>query len=263
MRKKYPKLSFNRTQMYMGRPLVIDLPDTIGSVTVYEPKMKEVIDIGDDVFNGTLNYFITNTTANRLFLWQAGLDWNEVSDFQLFCILYKNINQDVSKLLFGDLDWSTYEPVVKTLDDGENEMHLVSEKENIDISEDVYQHFHQYLQIQFNMFPEEKFTDDDILKKWYIDKDQRQVNRDEKLNKKPQDFSLQPLISALVNHPGFKYKTSELNEIGISEFYDSVQRLQIYESTTALLRGSYSGMCDTSKVPKEQFNFMRDYYTTP
>ena len=39
---------------------------------------------------------------------------------------------------------------------------------------------------------------------------------------------------------------------------DSVQRLQIIESTSALLHGSYSGFADVSKVDKEQFNFMRE-----
>jgi len=40
---------------------------------------------------------------------------------------------------------------------------------------------------------------------------------------------------------------------------DSVNRLQVYENTRALLGGSMSGFCDTSKIPKENFNFMRDY----
>jgi len=39
---------------------------------------------------------------------------------------------------------------------------------------------------------------------------------------------------------------------------DSVQRLQVYETSTALLKGSYSGFIDTSKINKDEFNFMRD-----
>ena len=39
---------------------------------------------------------------------------------------------------------------------------------------------------------------------------------------------------------------------------DSVSRLNIYESTKALYSGMYSGMCDLSKVNKNEFNFMRD-----
>lgn len=58
--------------------------------------------------------------------------------------------------------------------------------------------------------------------------------------------------------PGFKYKKNELKEVGIVEFMDSVQRISTIVSATALLQGSYSGMVDTSKIPKEQFNWLRD-----
>ena len=69
--------------------------------------------------------------------------------------------------------------------------------------------------------------------------------------------SLIQMISFALNHPGFKYKKNELREVTYIEFMDSIKRLQVYESTKALTQGSYSGFCDVSKVPKEEFNFMR------
>ena len=38
---------------------------------------------------------------------------------------------------------------------------------------------------------------------------------------------------------------------------DAVQGAQIYVSTTSLLSGMYSGMVDTSKINKKEFNWMR------
>ena len=64
----------------------------------------------------------------------------------------------------------------------------------------------------------------------------------------------------MVNHAGFKYKRSELEEIGIVEFMDSVQRLQVYENATALMSGIYSGMVDASKIDKNEFNWLRELY---
>ena len=65
----------------------------------------------------------------------------------------------------------------------------------------------------------------------------------------------------MLNHPGFKYKKSELKEVGIVEFMDSVKRLQTYESVMALMSGMYSGMIDTKKLDlKEELNWMRDLY---
>ena len=70
--------------------------------------------------------------------------------------------------------------------------------------------------------------------------------------------SLYPLVSSCINHPGFKHSLADLRDVGIFEFMDSVNRLQVYENTRALLAGSMSGFCDTSKIDRENFNFMRD-----
>jgi hypothetical protein len=69
---------------------------------------------------------------------------------------------------------------------------------------------------------------------------------------------MRSIISACVNHPGFKYKLDELKQVGVCEFYDSVKRLQVYEASTALLKGMYSGMIDSSKINPDEYNFMRD-----
>ena len=42
---------------------------------------------------------------------------------------------------------------------------------------------------------------------------------------------------------------------------DSVQRLQVYESTRALMSGMYSGMLDTSKMNlNKELNWLRDLH---
>jgi len=38
---------------------------------------------------------------------------------------------------------------------------------------------------------------------------------------------------------------------------DSVQRLQVYESSTAVMKGMYSGFVDGSKIKPENYNWMR------
>ena len=65
-------------------------------------------------------------------------------------------------------------------------------------------------------------------------------------------------VALCVNHPGFKYKTSELKQVHVYEFYDSVQRLQIYEHSTAVLKGMFSGFVDSKKIPADAYNFMKD-----
>jgi hypothetical protein len=42
------------------------------------------------------------------------------------------------------------------------------------------------------------------------------------------------------------------------EFYDSVSRLQIYEQSTALMKGMYSGFISAKDIKPEDYNFMRE-----
>ena len=251
LKLRYPPSEFDRLQMYMGFPYVINLPSAEGSITISVPTMRTFIELGEKRYLQTINVFTTNTTEYRVPLWDVGIDWNEISDFELFCMLYKQIDSEISKSMFGDFNFNDLELYKK-----DEIIVLYDEKKNIEINEEVYQHIAQYLRIIFNINPAEKITKDKFLKEMYINKDRREAENKKK--KEKENTSIQPLISACVNHPGFKYKLKEVLDMGIYEFYDSVARLNIYESTTAVLKGMYSGFVDASKFKSDDFNFMRE-----
>lgn len=106
------------------------------------------------------------------------------------------------------------------------------------------------------MFPKSEYTVGKTSKELLIQEELEKNAKAEREGTKDSSI-LQPLVSFCVNHPGFKYKKSELRDVQINEFMDSVKRLQIYESTHALYGGMYSGFCDTSKIPRSEFDFMR------
>lgn len=255
-----PKVEFDQLQMFCGQPYVIDLEDTPGKVVVYSPTMGDIINIGEKKFYQTLNVFVCNTTQYRAMLWDLNIDWNEFPDFYLFIMLLSQADKEVTKLLFGDLDFSKFEQTYKRKDeDSPEELILWDAEDEIEINADVHNHFSQYLRAMFALNVEEKITTDNTLKSWYITKDKRAIENAEKLKKNEEKTSnLQTVISSLINHPGFKYKLSELKNVGVAEFYDSVKRLQVYEQSTALMKGMYSGFIDGSKLKPEDYNFMRE-----
>ena len=105
---RYRTIEFDRLQMYFGEPYVIDVADAAGTVTVYQPTLGDVIKLGENRFFSTLNVFLTNTTSYKLTLWDAGIDWNVMTDFELFMMMYKTIDSEASRLLFKDLDFSRF-----------------------------------------------------------------------------------------------------------------------------------------------------------
>ena len=230
-------------QLYFGEPYRIT--DTI---IVRQPTLGEIIEFGEDAFYNTLYIFITNPTSYRVALWDKGIDWNKLTDYNLFMMLYPNINVNALQLFLPGFY------LYKVTLSNQEETIILSNDHGDIITEEIYSKISYYLRKMFNYFPKVEKAKGKITKEWIIEGEK------ERLKNKPNHFvsNLLPLISACLNHPGFKYKKSELKEIGIVEFMDSVKRLQVYESTTALLVGRYSGMIDTSKLNNEDFNFMRE-----
>lgn len=249
-----PKFEFDKLKMYFGEPYIIETETC--KIQINQPTIGDILDIGEKDFYFMLNIFISNTTSYRLQLWDMGVDWNKISDYELFCMLIKGLNKEITSLLFGDIDFQCFDLYNKKIEDDEV-LTLYNKEQNIEISEETYRCISEYLRLMFNIYPKVEKAKGKSTKEAIIDEDRMNLNLETKKNKGYKSMLL-PLVSSCINHPGFKYKLDELREIGIVQFMDSVQRLQVYESTVALNSGMYSGMCDLSKVDKNLFNFMRD-----
>lgn len=245
-------LDFNPLQLYFGDDYVVN-----DKITIHQPSIQDYITYGEENIQSVIYPFISNTTKCRLQLWNNGIDWNDITNQQLFSILIKSIDLEYSKLMFGDIDFHGFSFFTEEKD-GKESVILYNPIQDIKIDEPTRIKMCKYIQYMFHTFPpEEEFTSSKTLKRDLINRDKQNLlamKRDSSL--KPP--SLLSMISFYLNHPGSKYKKNELRNVGIVEFYDSVQRLQIYESTHAVINGSYSGFVDTSKIPKNEFNFMRD-----
>lgn len=249
--------------MYFGEPFEVG-----NGMTVLMPTVGDILrlDNSDITFYQTLYVWIANPTTYRLMLWDNGIDWNKISDYELFLMLYKTENPDVSKMMFGNVDFQQFGLFHKTVqeknEDGEivdvQKVTLYSPEQDIEISEQDYTLISQYLKAAFNIYPKVEKAKGRITKESIIEEERMNLIAKERKGEDIPTSSLLPLISSCINHPGFKYNLNELREVNFVQFMDSVQRLQIYESTSALLKGAYSGFCDTSKIDKDEFNFMRD-----
>ncbi len=226
-------------------------------IVVRQPTLGDVMRKGESyVYSTLLSPWTGNPTSYRLPLWKAGQDWNKISEFELFQMLISSYDENVdASMLFPDIDFSKFQLFEVQPQDGGDKQIVMFDGQTV-LGEEDYVEISQYVRTMFNIFPKTEKARDKYTKELLIWEDEQKLEKQEKEGSS--GSMLLPLVSACVNHLGFKYKTSELKEIGIFEFMDSVQRLQIYENSIALLRGSCSGFVDASKIPKEDMNFMRD-----
>lgn len=246
--------NFDKLRMYFGEDYEVK------GIKISMPKMGDILRIGEDTFYAGLAPFLYNSTSIRVMLWDLGKDWTEFSDIEIFSLLIQTVvnNQEPLNLVFKNVDIFDFQlrQVKRTPEQKEYEFVLYSPKENILLYEDDFMEIAEYIREVLNMHPKVEKPKNKTAKKWMIDEDKMNSAIAKQQNLK-HTSALLPLVSTLVNHPGFKYKLEELKDVGIYQFMDSVKRIQVYESTVALTQGSYSGFCDTSKIDKNLFDFMR------
>ena len=244
---------FDQLKMYFREDYFVK------GIRIVQPTINDILNMGESKFYSDLSPFLYNSTSIRVMLWDLPqrIDWCNVKDIEVFGILKNMTNTDNSaiRLLFPDYRIEHMQLMqLNEKNSNECQLFLYDEENDFVLNESEYMEIAEYIRTLLNIHPKIEKAKGKTTKQWMIDEDRMNMaQRDEK-----NTSTLLPLISACINHPGFKYKLQELRDVGIYEFMDSVQRLQIYESTIALLGGSYSGFADMSKVPKEQFNFMRD-----
>ena len=246
------ELVFNNLQLYFCKDYTVKHKNSNG-ITIHQPRISDFVKYDEKVIYDSVMPFISNPTSLRVQLWDMDIDWNKITDYQLFSLMIANCNNEFTEHIFGDVNFAEFK--IRRIGEDINEFDLYNAKQNIIIDENIYTQMAKYIQAMFCITLKTEYVKGRFNKEDTIREEKFELAHGKNKNA---GANLSTMISFCVNHPGFKYKLEELENIGIYAFMDSVNRLQIYESTSALMSGMYSGFCDTSKIDKEQFNFMRN-----
>ena len=241
-------MEVDKLKLYFGDDIIIN-----ENIKLLQPTIGNIVEFGERRFYTVLHMLTCIPSDMKSELWDMNkIDWQTVDDFELFVMLTRDLKADDTKLFLGDIDLSKMEPCVNQQN---GQLCLYNKESGIVIDKAIYIKIATYIREMFNIHPKIEKAKNKRTFNVLIEDDRFRKS----LQKKEKYAShLLPLISSMLNSPGFKYKKEELRNVGIVEFMDSVQRISTIVSTTALLQGMYSGMVDTSKIPKEQFNWLRD-----
>ena len=246
MAQKYDVL-----KMYYEKDYILE-----NGMVIHQPKIKEIMEYGENKFWSLCSLLCSNTTSMKLWLDELGKDWNTVSDYEMFLMYYQELDIDRTNILFGDIDFTEF----KMIEIDEMPILIYMNNPEIQITEDIYEDMVGYLRMMFNIHPKVEKTKSKITKDLLLE-EERTKERINKMKENENEYSsmLFPLISSAVNKAGFKYKKDEVGEMGFFEFMDSIKRLQIISNAEALNIGMYMGMVDVKQLTKD-LNWTRDIY---
>lgn len=251
---KKPEYYFDKLRMYFGEDY------TINNITISIPTIGEILEVGESRFYQSLSPFLNNPTSIRVLLYDTfHKDWNKTKDIEVFFIMYQLIqDKEPLKLIFKDFSFDGFilTPAKKDMLEKEyNHLALFNEEKNILIYDDEYLEIAEYIRTMMNIHPKTEKAKGKTTKHWMLQEDRMKAQQSED---KKESSTLLPLVSACVNHPGFKYKLEDLKQVNICQFMDSVQRIQKYEQGVAAMHGIYGGMISAKDIPNDLINFMGD-----
>lgn len=238
-------LDVDDLQLYFGDDYIIN-----DYIKITQPTIGKIVDYGEAKYFSMVYTLSAIPSDMKSQLWDMGLDWCEVEDFQLFMMLVQTLTPDRTSILFGDLDFSKLKPFRNNQN---GDIVLADKETGIIIDQMIYLRIMSYLRKLHNIKPKVEKAANKTTKKILIEEDRQKllIAKD-----KPFKSYLLPLISAIKVKQG--YTKDYVRNMGLYEFFDDVSRAQIIDQANHLLNGAYCGMADLKKVPKQDFNWMRE-----
>ena len=230
--------------LYFGDDYVIN-----EHITIHQPSVGEIIPCEREYFSAI--YTLTAISSDmKSQLWDLGVDWCEIEDFDLFMLLAQTLTPDRTGILFGDLDFSKMKPF-KNKQNGN--IVLADKESGVIIDEMIYTRIVKYLRKLHHITPKVEKTKSKTVKKWLIEEDRKKI---ENAKNKPFRSYLLPIISAVKVKQG--YTKDYVRNMGFYELMDEVERLQVIDTADHLMNSMYSGFVDTKKIDKKSLNWMRE-----
>lgn len=222
------------------------------SVQITDQLSLRIPTVGEILKNESAYFSLVSIMTSTPFQYMVqlddlGIDYTEITDFQMFQIFFPvYAKQDIS-IIFGNLDLSDigmYHDHSIDLDV------LYSPSTDIKIDEFVYYNMAKTMR-QINCIKyERKKPKGENTKKYLLEKERRHLKNLERMrkHKEYEQSEFEKLIVALVSNDQFKYNYESIQNLSIYNFYQSFQQIQHEINFNNVMRGVYAGTIDTSKL---------------
>lgn len=236
-------LEVDELLLYFGDDYVIN-----DNIRIHQPLVGEIVNCERDYFS-VIHTLTAIPSDLKSQLWDIGLDWCQVDDFELFRMLAPTLTQDKTAILFGKLDFSN----MRQYQNKNGDIVLADKEAGIIIDQLIYTRMMNYLRKLHNITPKVEKTRSKTVKKWLIDEDRKKI---ELAKTKPFKSYLLPLISSVKVKQG--YTKDYVRNMGMYELFDDIARLQIIHNADHLLSAAYAGTIDMKKIDKKELNWMKE-----
>lgn len=248
-------IELDEMSLLFGEDFVIN-----DKLKIRHPTIREIKDFGEKEYINIIHLFCLKPYDLMVELDDAGIDFAEISNFDIFMMLYQ------SEHYFKGLNWLLSRDgksyfFIKGYNENSQEFVLYDPDSGIVIDKYIYEKISKFIRTinyisdktEYN--PAKKST-----RKFLIE--QKREERQLKKNKEEFRSMLTPLISALVWNSNSKYTFESLLDLKMYQLQDGIMRINKIEDFRGKLTGINTGNIDTSKLNFANINWAANYNST-
>lgn len=242
-------LELDDLQLYMGESLKVS-----DKITLRQIKLRDIVDLGERQYGEVIHLFTAIPSDYKSMLWDIGIDWMDISDFDFFCLMLHMFTPSLAQtsLIFGDLDFAE----LKLGADEAGSTALYDKNDEIVIDSAIHKVISNFVCRCNGVTPKVEKAGNKATKEFLIREDRERRAR---ALERPRDreSSMQSLISSLVNSAEFKYNLSEVMDLTLLQLRDSALRISTIRMATVVYNGLYAQGIDSEKLDKSLLDWMR------
>ncbi len=239
-------MDIDKLALISGDPIPI-----CDGISLLQPTLRDIKAYGEANFFGTFWTLCSSPWDIPSTLDDAGIDFMEISEWELFRGLITGYTPNQSGILFGDLDFSRFQLLSRLNEDGTEE-EVLCNPDGVILDEQSYKLLISYIQQMIGFTHSGKKAGNKITKKVMIDDDRKRRKREKD---KPFESILFDGIISLVNTEECKYDFTTIFDLTLYQYMKSFTQIQGKKAACALTQGSMSGFMDTSQIDKLEFQW--------
>jgi hypothetical protein len=218
-------------------------------ISVQIPTVGEILENEDQYYA-----MVTMVTAMPIDLMvqldDVGIDFTTINEWELFLLLFPNLQRYDTSLLFGDLD---LRPFHTAINDQNGNVILVDPQTGIRIDRALHGEIADALRTIHHLKKDTRKPGNDAAKSYMIERARKKQQRKKKNR---QDSQLEGLIVAMVNAAEYHYGFAGTQELTIYQFNESVRQVIKKTDYDNRMHGVYAGTVSVKDLKQEDLNWL-------
>lgn len=211
----------------------------------------EIMEFGEQEYFNAISIFLAEPFDYMYPLYQAGIDYEDITAFQLFAQLKDQLDEKTIEFLLGDsLPLREMRPCY---DSETDQVFLSNEDHSRIFTETTLFILAETIRKVHFLKREVKRAGNAEAKSYFLELAMKRARRNK--NKQPKPV-LEPLVIALVNAPEFPYTYNTCKEVTIYQFLTSSRQIPKRLNWNFVMHGVHVGMIDGSKLNWDELDWL-------